>query len=249
MALVPILLFGGYSHVSGKWSPERFVPLYSVQEHYDLGYGEFDKGNWDEALTHFMVITYHYSESPFYADAIYYAGICYYQLGDCEVANKQFDRYLAIGNKLKYFEKVFDYKQGIADHYASGVKKHLFGIEKLPKWMSAKSDALALYDEIIAALPGKEIAAKALYNKADLLRAKREYHDSIEALQTLARRFPKHSLAAESFLCISAIYLEQSQREAQNPDLIALAQVNILKFSKNFPADSVWRRPKKTFSL
>ena len=235
--LIPIFMFGGYSHVSGKWSPEQFVPVYSVQEHYDLGYQELYKNNWDEALVNFMVITYHYSESPFYHDSIFYSGICYYFKNEFDLADKQFDRYLALGGKLKHFEKVFEFKLEIANYFARGVKKHLFGFERLPKWAPAKRDAILLFDEIVAALPGKDIAAQALYNKADLLRAKRLFPESIETLQLLPRRFPKHSLAAESYLRISDIYLDQSRVESQNPDLIALAQVNIQRFGKNFPSD------------
>jgi outer membrane protein assembly factor BamD (BamD/ComL family) len=230
-------LFGGYSYVNGKWSPELYTPLYSVQEHYDRGCQDLNKNNWDGALIHFMVINYHFPESPFYHDAIFYSGVCLYFMSEYDLANKQFDRYLTIGGKLKHFEKVFEYKLQIADSFAQGVKKHLFGVEKLPKWAPAKKSALSVYDEIIAALPGKEIAAQALYNKADLLKANRHYQESIESLQALQRRFPKHSLAAESYLRISEIYLQQSRVESQNPDLIALAQVNIQRFVKHFPSD------------
>ncbi len=237
IALVPILLFGGYSRVSGKWSPDTFTPTQSMQEHYDQGSQEFAENHWDEALIHFMVIAYHYPESPFYSDALFYSAVCYYQKKECDLANKQFNKYLALGGKLKHFEKVFEYKLAIANQFAEGKKKHLFGVEKLPKWASAKSDAVEVYDEIIAALPAHELAAIALYQKADLERNKKEYKESIESLQTLARRFPKHTLAAESYLRISEIYLEESRRESQNPDLLALAHVNIQKFGRTFPSD------------
>lgn len=237
LALIPIFLFGGYSHVSGKWSPEQYAPTQSMQEHYDQGYQQLYAQEWDEALTHFMVVVYHYPESPFYSDALFYTGVCYYFKSELDLANKQFNKYLALGGKLKHFEKVFEFKLQIAGFYAQGKKKHMFGIAKLPKWAPAKSDAVELYDEIIAALPAQDLAATALYKKADLLSTRKEYRESIEALQTLARRFPKHTLAAESYLRISEIYLEQSRRESQNPDLIALAQVNIQRFGKSFPSD------------
>lgn len=237
LILFPLALFGGYSRVSGNWSPERYAPLFAVQEHYDRGYQEVFKNNWDEALCHFMVIVYHFRESPFYSDALFYSGVCLFNKNEGDVANKQFDRYLALGGKLKHFEKVFDYKLEIAKSFVEGSKKHLFGLQQMPKWAPAKGDALKLLDEIVVALPGKEIAIEALFRKADLLRSRKEYRDSIEVLQTLARRFPKHTLAAESYLCISDIYLEQSRIESQNPDLVALAQVNIQRFTKSFPSD------------
>lgn len=240
LLVIPTALFGRYNQTKERWAPDtpyKYSPIYSVQEHFDIACSEFNQEHWDEALAHFLIIFNHYQESPFYADALFYTAICYYSKSEIDLANKQFDRYLSIGGKLKNFEKVFDYKLEIANFYAHGIKKHLFGIEKLPKWSSAKKDALAIYDEIISALPGKEVAAEALYKKADLLRAKKQYHEALDDLQILVRRFPKHALSAESYLRISEIYLEQSRRESQNPDLIALAQVNLQRFIKAFPSD------------
>jgi outer membrane protein assembly factor BamD (BamD/ComL family) len=237
LMLLPAALFGGYSQVNGTWSADRYVPTLTMQEHYDQGYQYLHDQHWEEALTQFMVVVYHFPESPFYSDALFYTGVCYYYQNELDLANKQFDKYLNLGGKLKHFEKVFDFKLEIASFYAEGKKKHIFGLKKLPKWAPAKADAIKLYDEIIAALPAQDVGAEALYRKAALLRVRREYVESIEALHTLVRRFPKHSLTPESYLRISEIYLEQSHRESQNPDLIALAQVNLHKFGKNFPAD------------
>lgn len=246
VCLIPICLFGGYSHVSGRWSPDRFVPTESMQEHYDRGDQAFRSKNWDEALTHFMVMLYHFPESPFYGDALFYSAVCYYSINEYDLSNKQLDKYLALGGKLKHFEKVFEYKIEIANAYSSGKKRHMFNVQQLPKWMPAKSDAVALYDEVIAALPAHDLAATALYQKAELLRKRKEYRESIDSLQILARRFPKHHLAPESYLRISEIYLEQSRKESQNPDLLALAQVNIQRFGRSFPTEGRIDQAHKT---
>ncbi len=213
------------------------MPSVSVQEHYDYGYQAYYQNKFEDALTHFMVVIYHFDDSPFYHDSVYFSGLCYYSMEEYDLANRQLDRYLSLSGKLKHFETVFEYKLEIANRFIDGKKRHLFGNEKLPKWSSGKVNAVEIYDEIIAALPGKDIAAQSLYHKAELLKSKKEYRESIESLQTVSRRFPKHSLAAESYLRISEIYLEQSRLEAQNPDLIALAQVNIQRFTKSFPSD------------
>ncbi|MCH9627600.1 MAG: Cell division coordinator CpoB [Chlamydiales bacterium] len=223
--------------MSGKWSPDQYIPTVSVQEHYDRGYQALYENHWDEALTNFMVVIYHYDESPFYGDALFYSGICHYFKADFDLANKQFDLYLSSSGKLKHFEKVFDFKYYIADYYQNGRRKHLFGVSSLPKLASGKADAMEILEEIIAALPGKKIAAKALFAKSEILRKNKEYRESIDCLQTLARRFPKHSLSADGYVEISKIYYEQSQKEGQNPDLISLAKVNLNRFGKSFPGD------------
>lgn len=223
--------------VNGRWSTEKYAPVLPVPEHFDLASKLLHENNWGEALQNYMVIITHFPQSPFYADSLFNSGVCYFFLGDFDVANKQFEKYLNLGGTLKHFEKVFEFKFYIAEYYSKGSKKHLFGFKQLPKLMPAKTDALALYDEVIASLPSREIAAQALFGKASCLRSRREYKEGIEALQTITRRFPKNSLAADAFLLISDIYLEESRLESQNPDLIALAQINVGRFKKSFPGE------------
>lgn len=237
LLFLPFTLFGGVSQVGGKWSPENFVPTLSVQEHYDQGYQALYQNEWDKALINFTVIIYHFQDSPFYADSLFYSGICHYFKADFDLANRQFERYLETSGKLKHFEKVFEFKYYIADYYHKGWRKHLFGVSRLPKIVSGKNDAISLLDEIVAALPGKDLAAQALSMKAKILREQRKYRDSIECLQTLCRRYPNHSLSADSYVTIAEIYYEQSVVESQNPDLISLATVNLTRFGKGFPGD------------
>ncbi len=237
LLLLPFTAFSGVSQVGGKWSPEMYTPTLSVQEHYDFGYQALYANDWQTAQQHFMIILYHFAETPFYADSLFYSGIAFYFQGEFDLANRQFDRYLALSGKLKHFEKVFEFKYYIADYYVQGCRKHLFGISSMPRLASGKEDAIEILDEIIATLPGKEIAARALFAKAASLRKQRHYRESIDCLNTLSRRFPKHSLSADSYVAISEIYHEQSKIESQNPDLLSLAKVNISKFSKAFPGD------------
>ncbi len=225
------------SYYEGRWVPDEYFPTLSVQEHYDEGYQLFSNNEWDRALIHFMVINYHFQDSPFYSDAVFHSAICYYFKEDFDLANQQLSHYLTLRGKLKHFEKVFEFKYDIANCYRNGRKKHLFGSRHFPKFASGKGNVMEIYEEIIASLPGKEIAAKALFDKATLLRSRKEYQESMNALQTLTRRFPKHTEAAEAFLEISEIYVELSHLEAQNPDQIALASVNLQRFRKSFPGD------------
>ncbi len=230
-------LEASFTRVGNNWSEQRYAPTLSVQEHFDRGYQLLSDKEWEEALCDFLVIGYHFNESPFYGDSIYYAGVCYYFLAHFDIADKYFSHYLNLGGSLKHFEKVFEFKYFIAEYYREGRKKHPFGIERLPRIASGKKNALELYDEVIASLPSREIAAKALYSKALFQRKKKEFKEGIESLQTLIRRFPTHHLAAEAYLTIGDIYLQQTRREAQNPDLIALAQINAQHFAKSFPGD------------
>lgn len=235
--LLQFSLFGGYSLVGGKWSPEPFVPTLSVQDHYDKGLQALNRDNYEEAFSNFLIICYHFQESPFYPDALFYSGLCYFSKGELDLANKQFNEYLSLTGKLKHFERVFDLKFEIAESYRHGKKKHLFGNIRFPKWVPARGDSLSLYEEIIATLPGQDIAAKALFSKSKLLCKRRGYKEAIDSLKVLQRLYPKHELAAESYVKISKIFIKQSILESQNPDLIALAQLNLSRYCKAFPTD------------
>ncbi|MEZ5315431.1 MAG: tetratricopeptide repeat protein [Chlamydiales bacterium] len=234
---LPLSMSAALRQVDRKWSQKMPIPIVSIQEHYDRGCQAFYEKNWDKALLNFTIITTHFPESPFYVDSIFYLGASYYFKENFDLANQQFDLYLIQNGTLTHFEKVFDFKYEIVNQYEKGRKKHLFGLSQLPKWSSGKRDIILILDEIIAALPGKEIAAKALYMKGETFFNKREYRESINCFQILIRRFLRHSLAADSYVKISDIYYQQSLYESQNPDLISLAKVNINKFGKAFPGD------------
>ncbi len=104
-----------------------------------------------------------------------------------------------------------------------------------------------MYDEVIASLPSREVAAKSLYGKGVLLRIRKEYRESIEALQTLTRRFPKTTEAADAFLLLCQIYLDQSKIDSQNPDLLSLAQINLTNFEKSFPGEERLQEARTQF--
>lgn len=231
-------LFGAIVQINGKWSDDRYAPKYSVTEHFNLGKEHFQKENWAEANQNLLVITHHFPESPFYGESLYYSGVSYYQLKDYDLANKQLSKYLNAGTALQFFEKAFEYKYELAVALGEGARRHLFGFERMPKLMPAKREALAIYDEISAALPSREIALKALFSKASLLFDLKEYKESIDTFQVIVRRFPKHTQSAESYLFISDVYLEQAKLEPQNPDFISLAKVNLQRFQKSFPGET-----------
>lgn len=107
----------------------------------------------------------------------------------------------------------------------------------MPKWVPASEEALAIYDEVITALPHHELTAQALFGKAKLLLKDEQYSASLEAFQTLIRRFPKHPLAASSFLGIGEVYLVQSQNEYPDPEFLDLAELNLRKFKESFPRE------------
>jgi TolA-binding protein len=223
--------------INGKWTDDKYAPTFTVEQHFELGYALTQQKKWADSLNNFLIITHHFPEAACYADSLFFAGVCYYFLGDYQLSNTHFSRYLNEKVELKYFENVFQFKYYIAEAFRMGAKKHIFNAPSFPKMLSGKEQALEIYDEVISSLPHQELGAKALFGKAQLLRNQRKYKESIETLQSLIKRFPKNSKAPESYLEISGIYLEESIQDAQNPDLISLANLSLSHFKKDFPGD------------
>lgn len=208
-----------------------------AQEHFTLGKKALDEHNWDEAVRQYRMVTSSYPNSPYTAESFFNLGVAYYNLQELDFANEAFTSYLHAKNNPRLFQEAVEYKCAIADQLAAGARRRFWGTKKLPKWASGTNLALQIYDEVIAALPSHEIAARALYSKGSLNWQLKQYRQSVEAFQMVIKRFPKNELAPEAYVAISKVYLEQSRYEFQNPDVLAFAQINLRRFKNDFPRE------------
>lgn len=208
-----------------------------ARDHYECGVQAFQSQNWNEAAKQFNIVAIEYPDSSYGADAYYYSGVAYYQLGEFDLANESFNNYLKVKTDPKFFQEVIQYKFSIAEQFRGGAKRRPFGTKQLPKWLSAYENALDIYDEVVAALPSGDLAAQALFYKGCLLWKMGDFRGAIDSYQMLIRRFNKNELAPQAYLNITKIYLDQSKYEFQNPDLIALAEINVKKFEMDYPRD------------
>lgn len=222
---------------NGRLIDTKDIATLPVEDHYNLGVAALKKEDWDEAVVQFRIVTINFPATSWGKEAFYFLGVAYFQAGDKDMANQNLSTYLQENAHPTYFEETFQYKLAIADAFKKGAKRHLFGSEKLPSWMPDTDLALTIYDEIITSLPNNEIAAKALLAKGDLLRKREEFRTSIDAYNQVIRKFPRTELASTAYSLISRVYLQQAQIDVHNPDILPLAQINIKKFSADFPRD------------
>jgi outer membrane protein assembly factor BamD (BamD/ComL family) len=209
----------------------------SVQEYNSALQQAIAQGNWWDVIDYATTISYNFPTSPFAQEASYLMGEAYYKVNQLEYANDCFTAYLNHVSSPKHFEEAIEYKFNIAEQFASGAKKRLFGSIKMPAWVPAKEDSIEIYDEVIAGLPHSEFAAKALLSKARIQTYFEDYKPALETLDLLIRRFPKHDLAAEGFLEKNRVFVAQCKAQLLDPDLLDLAEVNLRKFRLAFPRE------------
>lgn len=220
---------------NGKLIEEKYIATMSAEEHFEAGKRAMFRENWREANKQFLIISVNFPESSLPDALDYYVGLSYYRMQEYDLANDYLSSYLKNSNRSEFFYEVLQYKFFIADQFSRGAKKHIFGLEKMPKLVSGEEDALLLYEEIIHTLPSHDLAAKSFFAKAALLSQMENFKESNEAYQNLLRRFPKHELAPQAYLSLADLYLRQCRLHSRNPDLIDRARINLKKFSKNFP--------------
>ncbi|MBT3394004.1 MAG: outer membrane protein assembly factor BamD [Waddliaceae bacterium] len=219
----------------GRLIKKQYAAKYSAEDHYDLGLKALEKKKWKKAIEQFKVLKVNYPESTLIPSSIFYLGVAYFQNNDIDMANKHFIAYLNMPDHTTFFEKTWEFRYAVAEKLRKGAQKHLFGLEAMPKIVVDRSSALEIYDSLITALPGKEVAIKAMFSKGQLLEAMDDNVEAADVYNTIIHKHPKHELAAESFLAVARLYKKQSAKSANNFDVLQLAKINAACFAKEFP--------------
>lgn len=235
-----------YLFKNGRLIDLKDVADKSVQEHYNLGIQALKEEKWEDAISQFRIVTVSFPDTELAIVAYYYLGVAYYQDGDVDLANRNLSIYLQKQKNPTHYIETFQYKLAIANAFRKGAKKHLFDQETLPQLFSAYDEALAIYDEIINSLPNHELGAKALYSKAALQKQEHSFKASLESYQAVIKKFPKTEIACRSYIKIAKALFDESELELNNPDLLTTAEINLKKFTRDFPkAESEIVKAKK----
>ena len=228
-------LDAAYLFKNGTLLNTKYLASMSAEAHYQQALSQLDQHQWQEAIDTARIIMVSFPTSPFAREAHYVLAVALYEQGELDIANKEFSSYLTIDNSSAHFEDAYRYKLAIAQKFAHNHRRHLFGIEALPKVMTGRSLAISIFDEITTALPHLEITAIALVEKARLLSSREEWASAITTYETVIRRFPATDYAKRAYTAISSCYIELLRHEPQNTDAVALARINSMEFHKEFP--------------
>jgi len=220
----------------------------SVTEYNSLLQDAVASKDWWSVIDYSDVISYHFPTTPFAQETPYLTGYAYYQMEQFELANQALSAYINHSASHSHFEEAIQMKFSIAEAFQNGKKKRLFGSHKMPAWLSAKENAIEIYDEVITVVPHSQMAAKSLLGKAKIQTEFEEYKAAAETLSQLIRRFPKNEEAAEGYLEMGRVYLTQVQTTSLDLDILDLANVNLKRFHLAFPREPRLEEADKLFS-
>ncbi|MFY7843135.1 MAG: tetratricopeptide repeat protein [Rhabdochlamydiaceae bacterium] len=168
-------------------------------------------------------------------EAWFFKGVGAFHLGEYEIANESFSNYLSLTKDSSKHKEVIAYKLKIADYFKKGGKKHLMGVQKLPRLFSSKEEALQIYEEVLQALPYDHLGGVALFHKGEMAFEAKEYKEAIEIFESVIQRFPQAPLSADSFIKIGLSYLRESLDSFPDPHNMELAVLNKNNFERSFP--------------
>ena len=228
-------LHGAYLFKNGHFYNQKDVATMSIEEHYQKGIEALKARKWEDAHQQFRIVTISFEDASLAQDAQYYIGVSLFEMGEFDIANREFSTYLKKSNTPTHLEDVYRYKLAIAQKLSAGARCHLFGFDSLPKLQTDRSTALEIFDEVASGLPNHDLAATALLGKAKLQKNQEEYSEAIETYQSAIRRFPGSAFALKAYQGISTCYVEELKRQPQNVDAMALAEINLKEITREFP--------------
>lgn len=238
-------LEGTYRDFETKMQNQKKGSQIDYEAVHKKGMAAYHDQNWAAVLECFTQIHNNFRKDPKGDEALYFMGVASMHLGKIEAGEDYLSRYLEKSQQPKYFEQAQKDRFEIAKMFRKGEKIHLFGWPFMPKWMSGKTQALEILDEIALTMPYTDLAAQSFYEMGKLLVSMKDYKGAADAFAMLAKRFPDHELAAKSYVKISELYLEQAQKEYQNPDLLNLADINFTRFRNAYPGHEALEKAKK----
>lgn len=235
--LVTLPVEATYVVRNGSLISDKYAPTMTYLEHYSAGCAAFEACDWNDAHRHFFIVANSFNNCPRASESLFYLAVCFFNMDEFDIANANFDDYLASNNNPQFFELAFSYKFAIAEQFRCGSRRRYCGSRKLPKWACGRDLAVTIYDEVISSMPSHELALCSLYSKGWLLWEDRDFKGAVESFQGALRRFPKHELTPVCYILINHVYLEQAMYEFQNPDLLAHAEINAQRFIRAFPKE------------
>lgn len=218
---------------------KKKAPLFKPEEAFNILKVAIENKAWKEALEYGGIIEEHFKDHPLYNQAKYDTALARYHLGHFVEANRDFSAYLNAGIS-DHFQDALSYKFEIAQKFGRGESGTYSTIKKIFTERSFPERAVQIYDDILLYAPTSELAAYALFHKAQLLMSGCDYDESIDCFKTLIHDFVGHELLPQCYFGIAQDYYARYEMDrSKEPEHLELAQVNLENFQRDYPSDEL----------
>lgn len=220
----------------------------SAEGHFKLLEEALAAKNYKEAILQSEILEANFKVHPLYQQTRYDVGNAYYVLGFFVEANRALTDYLASGLS-DHFQEALSTKFEIAQKFGKGERGQYSYIKSLFTERSFPERAIAIYNDILLYAPSSDLAAYALFHKAQLEMTLYDHDESIDTFRTLIHDFIGHELLPQAYFGIAQNYYARYEADrSKTPDLLDLAQVNLEAFAAVYPTHALLDQSRELYS-
>lgn len=235
-----------------KKSREESLPsnraTLSPAGHFSALEKAYQEKNWKAAIQQAEIIESNFRENRLYKPARFQAAVAYYNTDYFVEANRALTDYLSAGLP-EHFQEALSYKFEIAQKFGKGKAGRYPFIKKIFTERSFLERAIEIYDDILLYAPASDLAAYALFHKAQIEMMSQDHEGSVDSFRTLIHDFIGHELVPQAYFGIAeAYYARYDLERSKAPDHLDLALVNLEAFEKAYPTHELLDKARTLYS-
>ena len=235
-----------------KKSREKSLPTnratLSPAGHFSALEAAFAEKDWKSAIEQAKIIEANFRENPLYKPARFQAALAYYNTDHFVEANRALTDYLSAGLS-EHFQEALSYKFEIAQKFGKGKSGRYSFIKKIFTERSFLERAIEIYDDILLYAPSSDLAAYALFHRAQLEMMSQDYEGSIASFRVLIHDFIGHQLLPQAYFGIAQTHYARYEKErSKAPDHLDLALVNLEAFERAYPTHELLDKTRSLYS-
>lgn len=219
----------------------------SAEGHFKLFEEALQAKNTKEVILQAEIIETNFKVHPLYKSKRYDVAAAYYSLDFLVEANRALSDYLASGLP-EHFQEALSMKFEIAQKFGKGEKGQYSYLKSLFTERSFPERAIEIYNDILLYAPSSDLAAYALFHRAQIEMTLHEHDESIETFRTLIHDFIGHEILPQAYFGIAQNYYARYEADrSKTPDLLDLAGVNLENFESAYPSHDLLAQSRELF--
>ena len=226
------------------WSPQTgwVGPTGAVkdtpEEQLAFALGFFEQHDYDRAAKEFKKLLRTYNASHEAAEAQFYLGRCFEELGDYYRAFLEYRKTTQVYPSTKRFDEVLEREFQIGNYFLAGKKRKLFGTAAL---IPAKDKAVEVFQAIVDDGPFSHYGSQAQYKLCVAYLSLQECEQAVAALEQVVSRYPNSDLVDDARFQITQASLKGTFRAGYDQSPTDLAMRELEAFVREYPKSELTR--------